>query len=118
MSRRSRNHEIVTIKWRDIPAQINGRFGEDRHQFILPRRFQRSIDEAAMVAGKKTASEYVEQWRRDTTVFNGDSFEMLKAAVETRAVALEAAFDRVRLAEFVAAGGWDPNAPDASVLLQ
>ena len=43
--------EIVVIMWRDIPAQINGRDGEAKHQVMLPHRFQKAIDRAAMVAG-------------------------------------------------------------------
>ena len=71
MPRRNRGNEIVVILWRDIPAQVNGRVGEDRHQHILARRFQHAIDEAAMVAGKKTANEYVQEWRRETIAFTG-----------------------------------------------
>ena len=59
-----RRSELVVISWRDIPAQVNARVGADKHQVVLPRRFQRAIDDAAMVAGKKTASEYVGEWRR------------------------------------------------------
>jgi len=54
----------VLISWRDIPAQVNGGSGDDRVQRILPRRFQRAIDRAAMVAGKTQASQYVGEWRR------------------------------------------------------
>ena len=63
MSRRG-GSEVVVIMWRDIPAQINGKAGADKHQVILPHRFQKAIDRAAMVAGKKTAQEYVGEWRR------------------------------------------------------
>ena len=59
-----RGSELVVISWRDIPAQVNARLGAEKHQVVLPRRFQRAIDDAAMVAGKKTASEYVGEWRR------------------------------------------------------
>ena len=51
MSRRG-GSEVVVIMWRDIPAQINGKAGADKHQVILPHRFQKAIDRAAMVAGK------------------------------------------------------------------
>ena len=43
---------------------MNARSGGDKHQVVLPRRFQRAIDDAAMIADKKTASEYVGEWRR------------------------------------------------------
>ena len=32
---RRRGPEIVTIYWRDIPAQVNGQSGRDRHQVVL-----------------------------------------------------------------------------------
>ncbi len=107
--RRSRGNDIVVIKWRDIPAQVNGRYGEQRHQVMLSRRFQRSIDEAAIVADKKTANEYVGEWQRDPRPFDGDTFESLVASVDAVAAGIEAAFPRKRLQEFVATGGWNPE---------
>ena len=107
MARRSRTNEIVVIKWRDIPAQINGRIGDERLQVILPRRFQRAIDEAAMVADKKTANEYVTEWRRETMAFDGDLAAM-QTAVDTKAADIENEFTYERLQQFVAAGGWFP----------
>ena len=117
--RRRRNDDgrLVVISWRDIPAQVNGGAGANRVQRILPRRFQRAIDRAAMVAGKTQASEYVGEWRR--TVIDADAGA---ADPETAAMAaaadLEEAFPRTRLDEFVKTGGWDPDggnlAPAAS----
>ena len=40
-----RGSELVVISWRDIPAQVNARAGAEKHQVVLPRRFQRAIDE-------------------------------------------------------------------------
>jgi hypothetical protein len=104
-----RGNELVVISWRDIPAQVNGRAGGTKHQVVLPRRFQRAIDEAAMVADKKTASEYVGEWRRTRLELpTGDG---LQAAAEHQAEALDHAFPRERLQQFVANGGWDPEIP-------
>jgi hypothetical protein len=108
-----RASELVVISWRDIPAQVNGRAGADKHQVVLPRRFQRAIDEAAMVAGKKTASEYVGEWRRSTRPLlaapgGGDG---VRDAAEAEARRLDAAFPRERLRRLVANGGIDPEAP-------
>ena len=110
--RRGDDGSLVLISWRDIPAQVNGGSGENRVQRILPRRFQRAIDRAAMVAGKTQASEYVGEWRR--TVIPGDSADPESAAMAT-AAELEEAFPRQRLDEFVKTGGWDPdsNGPQA-----
>ncbi len=82
-SRRSSASEVVVIMWRDIPAQINGKVGEERHQVMLPHRFQKAIDRAAMVAGKKTAQEYVGEWRRTNHPLVGDLVETVDATAAT-----------------------------------
>ena len=96
----------MLICWRDIPAQVNAGSGTDRVQRILPRRFQRAIDRAAMVAGKTQASQYVGEWRR--TLIPGDADDPESAAIAA-AAELEEAFPRERLDQFVKTGGWDPE---------
>ena len=107
--RRNDGGNLVLISWRDIPAQVNGGSGTDRVQRILPRRFQRAIDRAAMVAGKTQASQYVGEWRRTTIPAGADDPE---AAAMAAAASLEEAFPRERLDEFVRTGGWDPDRED------
>ena len=104
--RRNDGGNLVLISWRDIPAQVNGGSGTDRVQRILPRRFQRAIDRAAMVAGKTQASQYVGEWRRTMIPAGADDPE---AAAMAAAASLEEAFPRERLDEFVRTGGWDPE---------
>lgn len=104
--RRGSNGNLVVIYWRDIPAQVNAGSGSSKFQRILPRRFQRAIDQAAMVAGKTQASQYVGEWRR--RVVRGDPGDPEVAALRA-AEELEAAFPRERLDAFVATGGWDPE---------
>lgn len=108
MGRRRQSSEIVVIMWRDIPAQINGKDGELRHQVVLPHRFQKAIDRAAMVAGKKTAQEYVGEWRRTSHPVVGD----VVTCVDTTAASIESEFTNERLHVLVANGGWDPASPD------
>jgi hypothetical protein len=107
-----RRSELVVISWRDIPAQVNARAGAEKHQVVLPRRFQRAIDDAAMVAGKKTANEYVGEWRRTSLAIpdghEGEP-EAIDAAAEQEAARLDDAFPRERLQRFVENGGWDPD---------
>jgi hypothetical protein len=103
-----RGSELVVISWRDIPAQVNARSGAEKHQVVLPRRFQRAIDDAAMVADKKTASEYVGEWRRTALTVPPDGG--LDDAAAAEAERLDALFTRERLQRFVANGGWDPDA--------
>ena len=104
--RRAEGDELVVIYWRDIPAQVNAGSGDAKIQRILPRRFQRAIDNAAMEAGLSNASQYIGEWRRATRAGDGEDLEgaALRAAAE-----LEAAFPRERLATFVGTGGWDPD---------
>jgi hypothetical protein len=106
-----RGNELVVISWRDIPAQVNARAGGEKHRVALPRRFQRAIDDAAMVAGKKTASEYVGEWRRAALALPAGSRE-LHTAADVEAERLDQAFPRERLERFVANGGWDPDATE------
>ena len=51
--------ELVTIYWRDIPAQITAQEGRTREKALLGARFQHAIDRAAMVAGMAKATQYV-----------------------------------------------------------
>ena len=105
MSRRG-GSEVVIILWRDIPAQINGKVGADRHQVILPHRFQKAIDRAAMVADKKTAQEYVGEWRRTSYPLTGE----LVTTIDDIAASIEVEFTNDRLHTLVDNGGWDPAA--------
>ena len=107
MARRSAN-EIIVITWRDIPAQVKGKVGDTKHDVVLPHRFQKAIDRAAMVAGKKTYDEYITEWRRTTHPVEGD----LMAAVADVAARIEAEFTNERLMALVANGGWDPASPE------
>jgi hypothetical protein len=108
MGRRRGTSEIVVILWRDIPAQVNGKAGEVRHQVMLPHRFQKAIDRAAMVADKKTAQAYVGEWRRTNHPVVGDLIE----CVDGTAASIEAEFTNERLHTLVANGGWDPASPE------
>ncbi len=104
--RRNDKGDLVLIRWRDIPAQVNAGTGTNRVQRILPRRFQRAIDRAAMIAGKTQASEYVGEWRRSLVPGTPDDPE---AAAMALAAQLEEAFPKERLNEYVKTGGWDPS---------
>ena len=112
MPRRGNANELTVITWRDIPAQVNGGIGENKYQHILPQRFHGAIDRAAMKAGKKTAGEYVAEWRKHTIAlpahFDGD----IAAAVVAEAERLEAEFTNERLKEWIASEGWNPERPE------
>ena len=102
-------NQLVVIYWRDIPAQVNAQAGRQRHQVILGERFQQAIDRAAMVAGKKTANEYVAEWRRQSGTCGAD----LEAAAQAEADRLDREYPPERLNQLVEAGGLDEQAPSS-----
>ena len=57
--------KLITIYWRDIPAQIIGQEGRRRHKQELSKRFAVAIDRAAMRAGRGSSTAYLEDWRRE-----------------------------------------------------
>jgi hypothetical protein len=97
--------QLVVISWRDIPAQVNAQAGRRRHQVVLDERFQQAIDRAAIVAGKTTAQDYVEEWRRVSTPCSND----LEAEATAEAERLDAAYPPERLDRLATNGGLDPE---------
>ena len=98
-----RSNEVVVISWRDIPAQVNGQAGRDRHQVALSDKFQRAIDRAKRKAKIHTAQEDVAQWRRRSEPCHGD----VEAAAQAEADRLEASYSAERLGALAFAGGWE-----------
>lgn len=105
--RRSATNELVTIYWRDIPAQVTAVCDGQKGSWLLDQRFQVAIDAAATVAELTDADDYVLEWRRVSTPCQGDP----QAAAETEAARLEAAYPPPRVRALVTNGGLDPN-PD------
>lgn len=94
--------KLITIYWRDIPAQVIGRKGRRTAvKKVLHPRFQRAIDRAAMRAGRGSSDAYLADWRRESQAAEGD----LEQAVEARAAALESAFPPELLDRVARAGG-------------
>jgi len=93
--------QLVTIYWRDIPAQVTAQQGRTREKALLDARFQHAIDRAAMVAGLEDTDSYVAQWRRESAELAGD----LAAAVATEITRINAAYNRDRLERLVRSGG-------------
>jgi hypothetical protein len=102
MPRRERGgSEVVTIYWRDIPAQVNGQNGRERHQVLLSSKFQRAVDRAKRKAGIYTAEEDIAQWHRTREA--GDDHVL---AAEAQAAALEAEYSKEYLGKLAYAGGF------------
>lgn len=119
MARRAVNPEIVTVFWRDIPAQVNGQLGRDRHQIVLPAKFARAIDRAKRKAGITTADQDVAQWARTTIVCAHKTDVAAEATAE--ADRLIAAYSTEYLGRLAYAGGFVSSladgVPDRAALL-
>ena len=93
--------ELITIYWRDIPAQVTAQEGRTREKALLGARFQHAIDRAAMVAGMDDTDSYVAQWRRESAPLSHN----MAAAVAAEIARIDAAYDPERLEHLVQAGG-------------
>lgn len=98
---------LISIWWRDVPMQVVARDGRQAHKVVLHPRFQVAVDRAAMKAGKKSASDYVEEMRRVARPCGDD----LVAEATAEAERLERAYTKDVLARLVAAGGVDVEKP-------
>ena len=102
---------VVTIYWRDIPAQVNGQSGRDRHQVVLPAKFQRAIDRAKRKANLYPAEEDIAQWHRVTVPCEGDP----AAAADAEAARLEREYTREFLGKLAYAGGFTADVDDTEI---
>jgi len=93
--------QLITIYWRDIPAQVNARAGRQKIKRVLPRRFGEAIDTAAMRAGRGGSDAYLADWRREARSVDGD----LQEAVDNEVERLVASFPEAILREVARAGG-------------
>ena len=98
--------KLITVYWRDIPAQVIARRGRANTKRPLSERFHTAIDRAAMRAGKGSSDKYLEEWRRVSRPCGDDIEAVLRAEAER----LEAAFSDERLEAMVKAGGVEPAA--------
>jgi Virulence factor len=103
--RQANRNEVVVIMWRDIPAQVNGQAGRERHQVLLAPKFQRAIDRAKRKAKIVTAHEDITQWRRTSTPCAGD----VAAGADAEAKRLNGAYTVERLGKIAVNGGSEPT---------
>jgi len=94
--------KLISIYWRDIPAQVVGRAGrKNGFKKELDPRFAKAIDRAAMRAGRGSSDAYLEDWRRESEEVEGD----LETLVNERVTYLESQFEADFLEALVKAGG-------------
>ena len=107
--RRGNQNNIVTIYWRDIPAQVTASSAGVTEKVLLEPRFQHAIDRAAAVADLTETEAYVAQWRKITSPLQG---EQPLVAAEQAAAKITADYPRDRLEQLVAQGG--AEVPDSN----
>lgn len=80
--------KLIVIYWRDIPAQVVGKQGRNSVKKVLPERFAKAIDRAAMRAGRGSSDAYLEDWRRENVQVACDNLEQAVADEAERLVSL------------------------------
>ncbi len=97
--------KLITVLWRDIPAQIIAKAGRDTVKVKLSERFADAIDRAAMRAGKGSSDAYLADWKRITVVCGSD----LKAEAENAAAKYECEYTHDRLLSLIRNKGDEPQ---------
>ena len=102
--------QLITIYWRDIPAQVIAERGRGRKReqakIELSRRFAIAIDAAAMRDGADSTDDYLAEWRRGDPVECGEDLEAEAAA---KAAELEEDYPADRVRQLVENGGNNPD---------
>ena len=101
--------QLITLYWRDIPAQVIAERGRGRKReqakIELHRRFAIAIDAAAMRDGADSTDDYLAEWRRGEPVECGEDLDAEAAAL---AATLEADYPSERVKLLVENGGVEP----------
>jgi hypothetical protein len=94
---------LVTVFWRDIPAQVIVGKGRRASKVQLPERFEQAIDRAAMKTGAAGDDAYLAEWRKsDPVEVEGDPEEVAKS----EAARLEEEYDQEKIKSLIANDGW------------
>jgi len=93
--------KLITVYWRDIPAQVIAKKGRDSVKKVLDPRFAVAIDRAAMRAGRGSSDKYLADWRRESRPIEGDMDQIVSEEVAK----LESQFPPDVLDTIVRAGG-------------
>ena len=94
--------DLITVYWRDIPAQVIVKKGRKSAKRELSLRFTEAIDMCAMRSGAHETDDYLAEWRRGTPEPVSDDLE---AEADRAASRLEESFTKERLIELVKSGG-------------
>ena len=97
--------KLITVYWRDIPAQVIAKKGRQSAKVMLSSRFQEAIDRAAMRAGKGGSDAYMSEWRRESVSCGDD----LQAEADAVAERLESSYSDDDLASLTRGKGQHPE---------
>ena len=97
--------KLITVLWRDIPAQVIAKQRRESFKVKLSDRFADAIDRAAMRAGRGSSDAYLADWRRESAPCGDD----LQSAAETAAAKLENEYDAARLLALIRNKGEEPE---------
>ena len=102
--------QLITLYWRDIPAQVIAERGRGRKReqakIELSRRFAIAIDAAAMRDCAESTDDYLAEWRRGDPVECGEDLDSAAAAW---AAELEEDYPADRVRRLVENGGNNPD---------
>ena len=97
---------LITLYWRDIPAQVIAERGRGRQReqakIELPRRFSIAIDAAAMRDGADSTDDYLAEWRRSAPELCSEDLDSEAAA---NAATLDDEYTAARLRTLIENGG-------------
>lgn len=96
--------QVVTVYWRDIPAQVIVGKGRRAAKAQLPERFEQAIDRCAMKVGAKDDDAYLAEWRKAPPVEVEGVDDQTVAAAE--AARLDKEYDQDRIRALIANDGW------------
>ncbi len=94
--------DLITVFWRDIPAQVIVKKGRKTAKRELSLRFTEAIDMCAMRSGAHETDDYLAEWRRGTPEPVSDDLEM---EADKAAAALEATYTKDILKQLIQAQG-------------
>ncbi|MEM8751464.1 MAG: virulence factor [Pseudomonadota bacterium] len=96
--------QVVTVYWRDIPAQVIVGKGRRAAKAQLPERFEQAIDRCAMKVGASDDDAYLAEWRKAAPVEVAGEDD--RAVAEAEAARLDAEYDQERIKALIANDGW------------
>ena len=97
--------KLITVYWRDIPAQVIAKARRESVKVKLSERFSDAIDRAAMRAGKGSSDAYLADWKRVSATCGDD----LRAEAEAAAAKYERQYDKDRLLALIRNKGDEPQ---------